>query len=76
MRCLIRSVSARMSKPATRPVPEVGASRPVSILIVVVLPAPLGPRKPKISPSGTWKLTWSTAVKSPNRRVSSLTSTA
>ena len=30
-----------------RMVPEVGASRPVSILMVVDLPAPLGPRKPK-----------------------------
>ena len=35
--------------------------RPVSILIVVVLPAPFGPRKPKISPRGTSKLTPCTA---------------
>jgi hypothetical protein len=32
-----------------------------SILIVVVLPAPFGPRKPKISPRPTWKLTPRTA---------------
>ena len=35
--------------------------RVVRIEIVVVLPAPLGPRRPKISPRGTWKLTPSTA---------------
>src|SRR5688572_32219055 len=29
--------------------PPVGAIRPVSILSVVVLPAPFGPKKPKIS---------------------------
>ena len=30
--------------------------------MVVVLPAPFGPRKPKISPRRTWKLTPSTAT--------------
>ena len=49
--------------------PEVGARRPVSILMVVDLPAPLGPRKPKNWPGATLRLTFSTAVKSPNRRV-------
>ena len=34
--------------------------------MVVDLPAPLGPRNPKISPLPTWSETWSTAVKSPN----------
>ena len=38
--------------------------------MVVVLPQPLEPRKPKISPRSIRKLTWSTAVKSPKRRVS------
>ena len=33
---------------------------------VVVLPAPFGPSKPKISPRQTSKLIWSTAVKAPN----------
>src|SRR5262245_10479765 len=66
----------RTSKPATRAVPEVGASSPFSILIVVVLPAPFGPRKPKICPRGTSKLTASTATKSPNVLVSSWTTTA
>ena len=35
--------------------PPVGKTRPIRILRVVVLPAPLGPRKPKISPSSTVK---------------------
>ena len=37
-------------KPATVTSPDVGCSRPESIFKVVVLPAPLGPRKPTISP--------------------------
>jgi hypothetical protein len=44
--------------------------------IVVVLPLPFGPRKPKISPLGTSKSTASTAVKSPKRFVSPRTSMA
>src|SRR5687767_10052891 len=71
-----RSVSVRTSKPATRASPDVGASRPFSILIVVVLPAPFGPRKPNTSPVRTLKLTPSTAVKSPNCLVRSRTTTA
>ena len=46
-----------------------GASRPVSILMVVDLPAPLGPRKPKNCPGATRRLTLSTARRSPKRRV-------
>ena len=38
--------------------------------IVVVLPAPFGPRKPKDSPCATSKSTWSTAVKPAYRFVS------
>src|SRR5687768_15794265 len=53
------------SIPATTARPLVGASSPVSILMVVVLPAPFGPRNPKISPAFTAKLTAFTAVKSP-----------
>src|SRR3990170_3041206 len=41
--------------------------------MVVVFPAPLGPRKPNISPFFTSKLMWFTAVKSPNRLVKNLT---
>ena len=40
--------------------------------MVVVLPQPLEPRKPKISPRSMRKLTWSTAMKSPKRMVRSL----
>ena len=50
---------------------SLAGSRPVSIFIVVVLPQPFGPTNPKISPRSMVKLTWSTAVKSPNRRVRS-----
>ena len=47
--------------------PLVADSSPQSMRKVVVLPAPLGPRRPKISPRRTSKLTWSTATKSPKR---------
>src|SRR5271170_7682972 len=48
--------------------PSLGASKPVSIFIVVVLPDPFDPTKPKISPRSIVKLTLSTAVKSPKRQ--------
>ena len=51
--------------------PSLGGSRPVSIFMVVVLPEPFEPTKPKISPRSMVKLTRSTAVKSPKRQVSS-----
>ena len=44
-------------------------SNPVIIFMVVVFPQPFEPRKPKISPRSMRTLTWSTATKSPNRRV-------
>src|SRR5262249_10126918 len=40
--------------------------RPRSVLIIVVLPAPFGPRKPKAIPAGTVRSTPLTAVRSPN----------
>ena len=46
-------------------VPSVGGCSPVSIFIVVDLPQPLEPRKPKISPRSIDSVTWSTAVKVP-----------
>src|ERR1700743_1314730 len=64
-----RRTSARAvttSKPATSAWPEVGLVSVQSMLIVVVLPAPLGPRKPKTSPVPTSKPTPLTASKSPN----------
>ncbi len=59
-----------MGAPNSFAPPLVAGSRPVSIFIVVDLPQPFEPRKPKISPRPMRMLTWSTAVKSPNRRVS------
>ena len=46
--------------------PEEGIESPQSIFIAVVFPAPLAPKKPKISPFLTSKVMASTAVKSPN----------
>ena len=45
------TASVWMSCPAIQARPVVGFKRPVSILIVVVLPAPFGPRKQNSSPS-------------------------
>ncbi len=60
------SDSFTTSKPLMSAVPVVGASSVTSIRISVDLPAPLGPSRPKISPSSTWKVIPLTAVKSPN----------
>src|SRR5439155_3959290 len=67
-----RFISLRRSQgtnPSTRASPEVGFSKPESILRTVVLPAPLGPRKPTNSPSSIWKETWSAARVSSYRRL-------
>src|SRR5258708_17795244 len=45
--------------------PLVGLSSRAMMRMVVVLPAPFGPRKPWISPGSTERLTPSTAVKEP-----------
>ncbi len=58
--------------PRISTVPAVGSSNPVSILMVVDLPAPFGPRNPKNCPGATLNLTSSTAVSAPKRRVSPL----
>src|ERR1700742_2809529 len=52
-----------------RAVPLSGVRKPVTIFMVVVLPAPLGPRKPKTSPWRTARLRPATAVKPPKRLV-------
>ena len=68
-RLLQSSVSRLTSRPAKpKAVPEVGERRPVSIRIVVDLPDPFGPRKPKTFPRGMSKLTSSTATNEPNLR--------
>src|SRR5512146_335874 len=49
--------SALDSMPKTKARPLVGRMRSRMVRIVVVLPAPFGPRKPKTSPSLTWRST-------------------
>jgi hypothetical protein len=53
------------SQPSIDTLPEVGSSTPSTMLIVVVLPAPLGPKSPTISPRATRNETSSTATVSP-----------
>ena len=48
---------------------------PVSMLMLVVLPAPLCPSSASISPENAWKLSSSTALKSPNSFTKDRTST-
>src|SRR5437879_13862078 len=67
MRSRTDSESVATSRPSTRAEPPLSGKRPVSILMTVVFPLPLGPRKPKISPFSTRKLTSLTAVKLPKR---------
>src|SRR5579875_943808 len=55
------------SYPHNVALPEVGRRIVVSILIVVLFPAPFGPRNPKISPSKTVKETPSTALVFPSK---------
>ena len=57
-----RTGSATTSRPLTRTVPDVGSTRVVSTPIVVVLTAPFGPRRPKISPRATSNDSSSTAL--------------
>src|SRR6187401_2148118 len=68
--------SVATSNPATRAAPAVGRSSVQRIEIVVVLPAPFGPRNPNSSPGSTENDTPSTAVKSSNRLTRPSTSTA
>src|SRR5438874_4299377 len=68
MRSRTASESVRTSRPSTWAEPPLRGNRPVSILMSVVFPLPFGPRKPKISPFSTRKVTSLTAVKLPNLR--------
>src|SRR5437879_6185282 len=54
-----------MSTPSTWISPAVGSSRPSSMEMVVVLPAPLPPSSPSTAPRGTVKVRSSTATISP-----------
>ena len=56
------SSSLVMSQPLIRAVPELGEKSPVSMLMVVVLPAPLWPSRAVISPLYALKVTLSTAT--------------
>src|SRR5579863_1832032 len=68
---ILRTLAAcrEISKPAISAVPEEAGSKVTSILIRVLFPAALGPRRPKTSPAFTEKLRWFTAVREPKRRV-------
>src|SRR2546430_11428729 len=68
--------SPATSAPATRAWPEVGGSNVVSILMVVLLPAPLEPSSPNPEEAGTVIESPSTATIDPNRRVRRLVTTA
>src|SRR5512132_4070057 len=52
-------------RPATVTSPASRVSRPQAMEMMVVLPAPLGPSRPYVSPTSMWKLTSSTATRSP-----------
>ena len=60
--------------PSTDRRPESGLTRVVSILIVVDLPAPLGPRNPNMVPARTDRSIPSTAAAPPYDFVSDLAS--
>src|SRR5664280_2202489 len=62
MRFLTSIGCCSTSKPPTDAVPSVGGRKQVRTRIVVVFPAPLGPRKPTICPLSTSKEILSTAI--------------
>ena len=55
------AATPEMSAPRNRTWPAVGANRPQIRLTIVLLPEPLGPMRPRISPSETARSTPSTA---------------
>jgi hypothetical protein len=54
-----------MSKPQIDALPPVLLTSPARMLIIVDLPAPLGPSSPNISPCGTSRLTPASALLPP-----------
>src|SRR4051812_25485630 len=62
MRFLTSIGCSSTSNPATVALPAVGGRKQVSTRIVVVFPAPFGPRKPTICPFSTSKEILSTAT--------------
>src|SRR4051794_7512537 len=75
MRGFTSAALVATSTPRTIAWPPSGARSPSRISTVVVLPAPFGPSRPKISPAATWKSIPSTATMSPYRLISPRTST-
>src|SRR5688500_13759280 len=69
MRRLTSSGSVVTSKPGTRAEPADGGITPQSMRMMVDLPLPFGPSKPKMAERSIENDTASTAVKSPKRRV-------
>ncbi len=67
-------VGLRREDGALATLPSVGTYRPVRQLKKVVLPAPLGPMRPTISPELTVRSTLRTAVRPPKRMVTPLAS--
>ncbi len=65
MLCFATAGCAMTSTPPTQARPPVGTTIVVSIPTVVVLPAPLGPSSPKISPLVSDRLRESTAFRPP-----------
>src|SRR5208283_1194575 len=53
IRLLVLRGCSMTSKPQTVTLPSVGARKPVIIRMLVDLPAPFGPRKPRTSPFST-----------------------
>ena len=60
------AVSPAISSPPSLMEPAVGMYMPAMQLNVVLLPEPLGPMRPRISPSSTSNDTFDTAVKPSN----------
>src|SRR5215469_10838923 len=76
MKCLTLSASLLTSQPATVTLPLSADRTPARIRMQVVLPAPSGPTKPKISPEATLKSRPSIARTPGNRFTSPRTSTS
>ncbi len=75
MRRLISLPSERTSIPSTSSRPDVVGETHWIILMAVDLPAPFGPRRPKISPFPMARSIWSTATRSPYFLTRSLATT-
>ena len=71
-----RAIAWRGWSPSTSTVPDVGWESPSTMSMVVVLPAPLGPRKATISPGSRVRSMPRTAWTSPKSLVTSESRTA